>query len=190
MSKFKEYLEGYITSNRKKTDPLPWNSLDEIKALDSFKDMLRMGFRLISTDRMHNHGTLLFQHPRSSRAKEQDSFQITPNGYVRRLSKRNTWQGEGIVDMYPINKKTPWYRKQLTSVQDIDTAIKFLVHWLSSKEHYSFTPKKLPQERELKVTLIPTKIGMYINVETSDGGFDSFSSLAEFTSYIKKLMKP
>lgn len=170
-----------------KEDPLPWSDLSEIKKLDSFKDLLRMGFRLVSTPRQLAHGTLQFAHPKGAGDKYQNLFHVTTLGYVRRLVSGPPRYGQKKIEMYPINARDPKYGKLVKTIEGVDHNLKVLVKYLSSKEHYSYTPQKFPEPFEMNIKVIPHKTGPKVEA-TLDGNTYTFG-LDHFSRYLKKKSK-
>lgn len=107
----------------------PYETKD-VFALDSFKEILRLGLRYYSSPRQQKNGTLVFRHPRYQTATHRTEYIITKSGYIRKYYKyfRNgEWRTPGISP--ELNARHETARMQVHSIDDMDELLKFFAKW-------------------------------------------------------------
>jgi hypothetical protein len=118
------------TTNKEKNIPIETGfEVDEIKKLKSFGELLRMGLRLVSTEKQLKNNTVALENMRDKNTLYKRTFTITKSGYVTEVIK---YYDPDFSSPTPqvLNQRHATYGLAVQTIDDLDDCLKFLIGWL------------------------------------------------------------
>jgi len=122
MSKFKKYY-NMLMSHKESKDPVIKQefSIDDIKKLKSFSELLKIGFRLISI----KNKTIVLENIFSKTGDFKRTITITKYGFIQDHVTHN----EQYYRPKILNQGDKTYGTSINTIDDVDNCFKFLVQY-------------------------------------------------------------
>lgn len=131
--KFQSYLEETKTSVI---------DMNDIKKLKEFKELLRMGFRMVSMDAKNR--TYIFDKPSDRGNKIKHQYKISLGGRITALVKNEYIYDEKFRETMRLNSDDPTFGKQVKSSQQLSSLLKYFIQWI--KDYYDNQITDLDEE--------------------------------------------